>query len=66
MGGRTRRAIGSAVIIGFLAVYVVAAVSLGERLHGAAPWALALYYGIAGVAWGLPLKPLFDWMNKAP
>ncbi|MDX2237770.1 MAG: DUF2842 domain-containing protein [Hyphomonadaceae bacterium] len=66
MNGRTRRAIGSVVILGFLALYIVAAVSVGERLHGAAPWVLALYYGIAGTAWGLPLKPLFDWMNKAP
>ncbi|MBI1250145.1 MAG: DUF2842 domain-containing protein [Alphaproteobacteria bacterium] len=64
MSGGAKRAVGSVVILVFLAIYVVAAVSIGERLAGAPPWATLLFYAIAGTAWGLPLKPLFDWMGK--
>jgi Na+/melibiose symporter-like transporter len=59
-----RRAIASLGILVFLCVYIVIAVMIGERLHGAHWVVTALYYAIVGTCWALPLKPLFDWMGR--
>jgi hypothetical protein len=63
MSARVRKLIGLFGILGFLALYVVVAVSIGERLpnHWAAQVA---FYAVVGVAWGFPLFPLIKWMNR--
>jgi hypothetical protein len=63
MGPRTRKAVGSLAMLLFLLIYVGLAAKLGSMLP--AQWLVRLiYYGVAGVAWGLPLIPLITWMNR--
>ena len=65
MPPRLRKLIGLVVILGFLALYVVVAVAIGERLPN--HWlAQVAFYGIVGIAWGVPLFPLIRWMNREP
>lgn len=63
MKARARKAVGGLGMLGFLAVYVWAASSIGMRLPDV--WLLRLaYYAVVGTAWGLPLIPLVRWMNR--
>ena len=63
MPARLRKLIGLFAILGFLALYVVVAVAIGERLPD--HWlAQVAFYGIVGTAWGVPLFPLIRWMNR--
>jgi hypothetical protein len=63
MSARVRKLIGMIGILVFLTAYVVAVATLGDRLPKL--WFVQLlYYGIAGVVWGLPLFPLITWMNR--
>ncbi len=58
-----RKALGAAAILVWLVAWIVGAASLGELIVGA-PWPLlAMFYAVAGVAWVIPLRPLFRWMN---
>ncbi|MGE0829987.1 MAG: DUF2842 domain-containing protein [Hyphomonadaceae bacterium] len=63
MSPRLRTALGALAIIVFLIAYIVGAVWLGDHVPAQPPWLRLAYYAVAGVAWGLPLKPLFTWMN---
>lgn len=64
MPPRLRKAIGAAALLGYLVAYVAGAIMLGEALLGTGPvWAQLAYFAVAGIAWVLPLKPLFGWMN---
>jgi protein-S-isoprenylcysteine O-methyltransferase Ste14 len=62
-----RKAIGAAALLAYVTAYIVAALSVSERiLDSATPWwAELLFFAIAGTAWVLPLKPLFSWMNRS-
>jgi hypothetical protein len=63
MSVRWRKAIGGLLILVFLAVYVRAALALGE--HVPRLWYAQLaYFLTVGVAWGLPLIPLIKWMTR--
>ena len=63
MPARLRKLIGLFAILGFLAFYIWAAVSIGERLP--LHWAVQIaYYAVAGTAWFVPLIPLVRWMNR--
>ena len=63
MPARLRKLIGLFAILGFLGVYVWAVVMVGEHIPN--HWAAQLaYYGLAGLAWGVPLFPLISWMNR--
>jgi hypothetical protein len=63
MTPRTRKFIGLFGVLGFLALYIVAVTALAE--HVPRHWAVqALFYLVAGVAWGLPILPLISWMNR--
>jgi hypothetical protein len=65
MPARLRKLIGLVAILAFLGLYVWAAVAIGERLPN--HWAAQLaFYGIVGIAWGVPLFPLIRWMNREP
>jgi len=47
-------------------VCAILAAGIGAALIPILPWwAELIYYTVAGVIWGLPLKPLFGWMNGA-
>ncbi len=59
-----KKALGSLAILTWLVGYIVLAVMIGERLHGLPAIAPLLFYAVAGVAWVLPLRGLFKWMNS--
>ena len=59
-----RRAIGSLAILVWLTAWIVGAVTLGGMIADAPPFVLPLFYAIAGLAWVIPLRPLFVWMNR--
>ena len=65
MRARTRKAIGSAAMLVFVLAYVIAAVTLADRLPPA-HWVKLAYFLIVGTAWGAPLIPLIAWMNRGP
>ena len=65
MNMRTRKAVGCAGLILYMAIYAAAAATLGAWLLPSLPyWGELVYYAIAGVIWIFPLKPLFIWMNR--
>jgi len=65
MDMRTRKAVGCAVLLLYLALYAGAAALLGAVLLPVLPpWAELAYFAVAGVIWIFPLKPLFAWMNR--
>jgi len=65
MNASSRKALGCFVLLAYLGVYAVAAATLGAVLQPMLPfWAELLFYIVAGVAWVIPLKPLFAWMNR--
>lgn len=65
MSGRARRALGALAILGFLAVYIVAVASFSGMTAAWPWWGQLLFYATAGVAWALPLRPVFVWMGKS-
>jgi hypothetical protein len=63
MGPRTRRFVAAVGAIAFLAFYVWAVVAIGDRLP-ASMWIDLVFYGIAGIAWGIPLIPWLSWAER--
>lgn len=65
MPASARRALGAFVIVGWLIFWIALAALVADRI-AAAPWyAHLVFYAVAGVAWVIPLKPLFAWMAGA-
>jgi hypothetical protein len=63
MSARVRKFIGLFGVLVFLAAYVVAITLLAD--HVPKQWAVqAIFYLVAGVAWGVPILPLISWMNR--
>jgi len=63
LSARVRKLIGLVAILAFLAGYIMAMASLGERVPD--HWAAKLaFYVVAGVCWGVPILPLISWMNR--
>jgi hypothetical protein len=63
MSARVRKFVGGIGIVAFVAAYAWGVVSLGEHLPD--HWAAQLaFYGLAGLAWGVPILPLISWMNR--
>jgi hypothetical protein len=60
MPPRLRRFVAAIALLLFLAAYVWAAVAIGDRLPEH-PVIQLIYFAVAGLAWGLPLYPLFRW-----
>jgi hypothetical protein len=65
LGPRARRAVAGLGVLAFLTFYVWAVVSIGALLPDNALLHL-LFYGISGIAWGVPLLPLLSWAEKKP
>jgi hypothetical protein len=63
MTARTRKAVGGVGMMAFLAVYIWAAASLGGRIPNHS-LGQVVFYGVAGIGWGLPIIPLITWMNR--
>lgn len=66
MRRRTRKFIGAAAMLAFVAVYAAVAmlVAQSEPVHRAPGWAQAVFYAVIGLAWILPLMPLIAWMER--
>ena len=63
MGARLRKAIGGVAMLAFLAAYIWAMATLGQKVPD--QWLARLaFYLVAGTAWGAPLIPLIAWMNR--
>jgi len=63
MGPRTRRFVAALGALAFLAFYVWAVIAIGDRLPDSM-WVDLIFYGVAGIAWGVPLIPLFSWAER--
>jgi hypothetical protein len=62
---RTRKLIGTVVLLIFLAVYAWVAVIIGAgRITLAPHWAQLLYFLIAGLLWVIPAGLLIRWMQR--
>ena len=63
MPARLRKLIGLFGILGFLTIYVVGVIAVGEYVP--AHWATQIaFYAVAGTLWGVPILPLITWMNR--
>lgn len=58
-----RKPAGILGLLGYLAVYALIIASFADTLSALPMPVTFLAYLVAGVAWILPLKPLFLWMN---
>ncbi|KRB44377.1 MAG: DUF2842 domain-containing protein [Pseudomonadota bacterium] len=63
MSARVRKFIGGIGIVVFLGAYAWALTTVGEHLPDRW-WAQLAFYGIGGLAWGIPILPLISWMNR--
>ena len=64
MPTRLRKALGVAVLLTYLALYIALIAVLADRFIMTAPWWGQLaFFAAAGIVWVAPLKPLFGWMN---
>jgi hypothetical protein len=62
---RTRKLIGTIVLLIFLSIYVMAAVSIGARhVVAARAWVQLAYFLAAGIAWVVPAGLLIRWMQR--
>ncbi len=65
MKRRTRKFIGTVVILAFVMLYGPIAMALAEsRIMEAPKLVQSVLYLILGLAWVLPLMPLIKWMER--
>ena len=60
MGPRLRRLIAALATLVFLAAYIWAAIAISDRLPDNL-WIDFIFFGVAGLAWSVPLIPLLAW-----
>lgn len=59
-----RKLVAIAIMLGFMALWIWAAATIGTRLTAWPGWAQLAFYGVAGIGWILPLRPVLAWMNS--
>jgi membrane protein implicated in regulation of membrane protease activity len=65
MTRRTRKFIGTFVLILIVPIYAMLMVELSRyMLAGASWWIQAIFFLIAGLGWALPVLPLIKWMER--
>lgn len=65
MQARTRKLIGTVVLLVFLGAYAWAAVIIGAgRITLAPHWVQLLYFALAGLLWVIPASLLIRWMQR--
>lgn len=65
MNRRTRKFIGTALMLVFVIVYALVVMALAQPiLTDASKLTQGLFYVIAGLSWILPLMPLIRWMER--
>ena len=67
MHRRTRKFIGTIIIILFVCVYALVAMALAQArfIQDSSGFVQSLYYVIIGIGWVLPMLPLVAWMEKS-
>ena len=61
---RTRKFIGTFLLIALVCVWALLAMALAQSaLTDISGWVAAIYYVIAGLGWVLPAMPLVRWMS---
>jgi hypothetical protein len=58
-----RKPVGILGLIAYLIVYALLVSAFADAIGGLPNLLAALVYLVAGIAWVLPLRPLFLWMN---
>ena len=58
-----RKPVGILGMLLYMALYALLVSSFADLLATLPNWLAAIVYLIAGIAWVLPLRPLFVWMN---
>jgi hypothetical protein len=62
---RTRKFVGTIILLLFLLVYVLVALSIAAgRIASAAPLAQLAFFIVAGLAWVAPAGLLIHWMQR--
>lgn len=64
MNPRLRTALAGFGLLLFLGVYAALAASVGGLLASAPVWLQIGYYALAGLAWVIPLRPVFRWLSR--
>ena len=65
MHARTRKLIGTVMLLGFLAIYAWLAAAIGAgRITLASHWAQLAYFVAAGLLWVVPAGLLIRWMQR--
>jgi uncharacterized protein DUF2842 len=65
MATRTRKLIGTVVLLVFLAIYALLAVAIGAgRITLVSHWAQLAYFVAAGLLWVIPAGLLIRWMQR--
>ena len=58
-----RKPVGILGLIGYLVFYALLVTAFADQLSTLPQWLATIAYLVAGIAWVLPLRPLFLWMN---
>jgi hypothetical protein len=58
-----RKPVGILGLLAYLALYALLVAAFADSLAAMPQLVQALFYLVAGIAWVLPLRPLFLWMN---
>ena len=65
MNQRLRKLIGTIVLVAFVCVYALTAMTLAAaKLPGTSGWTQLAYFVVAGLAWVNPAAALVYWMQK--
>eukprot|EP01037_Dinobryon_pediforme_P006468 gene6468-6537_t len=66
MSRRTRKFIGTIIIILFVCFYALMAMALAQArfIQQSPGFVQSLYYVIIGIAWVVPMLPLIAWMER--
>lgn len=63
MGARTRRFVAMIGVLVFLVVWIWGVIAL-RGLFGPSTLLDLLFFAVGGIAWGVPLYPLFRWAER--
>ncbi|MEZ5776533.1 MAG: DUF2842 domain-containing protein [Hyphomicrobiaceae bacterium] len=67
MGIRTRKFVGSMLLLTFVILYLLLAMVVTARLLPGAPLVVQIAgYAFAGLVWVLPAGALISWMSRQP
>ena len=68
MSPRIRKFLGGAIMLMFVVFYALVAMALADSrpMQEAPDWLRVIVYAVLGLAWIVPLMPLFRWMENNP